>query len=279
MIDAPLSPLAVFIAWRDPVAHRCYPVARLARLRETASDGSAGYEFAYVHGVRDAMQNGFKPITSFEEVDRVYRSEQLFPFLANRIMSKSRAEFAGFLERIMLGPGRASPLEMLSRTGGIRATDTYEIFPLPRFDPELPGFRTFFLAHALRHLPSTTHERIAKLQSGERLCLMIDCQNNYDPRAIALRTEDLVLVGHVPNYLLLEVYTLTCQCEYVDITVAKLSQLPAPLDQRLLCYLETCWPDDYKPFVDDRFQPLSQDAVPTVQLIAGPEQDLEFAGY
>ncbi len=268
MIHEPLTPNAVFVAWRDPKHHRCYPVARLARVRANDPTGSGGdgveFEFTYVKGMEEAKGAGFKHVVPFEHLDRVYRSRTLFPFFGNRIMAESRPGLRIFLNRLMLN--RADPLEVLSRTGGIRATDSYEVFPLPRFDPTMPGFRTFFLVHALRHFPPSTHERIDRLQQGERLFLMQDCQNEFDPNAMALRTEDRVIVGHVPSCLLFEVYTLENDCEYMDFTVAKVN-LPAPLDQRLLCELETCWPEDYQPYVAELFQPLATGAVPSQALI------------
>lgn len=267
MIEQPLTPNAVFVAWRDPKEHRCYPIARLARLI-AGPDGHTEYEFVYVNGVREAQQHGFSHIASFDDLGRLYYSSTLFPFFANRIIAETRPERAALLQRLLLEEG--DPLEVLSRTGGIRATDTYEVFPLPRFDPTMPGFRTLFLVHALRHFSETTHERIGRLIPGEPLFFMNDCQNEFDPHAIALRTADRVLVGHIPNYLLLEVYELANLCDFVQVSVAQANPLPAPLDQRLLCAIETCWPEDYHPFVADRFQPLAQGATPSAYLIGDP---------
>ncbi len=35
---------------------------------------------------------------------------------------------------------------------------------------------------------------------------------------------------------------------------------PAPIQQRLLCRLQACWPDDFIPFASQRYQPLSDRA-------------------
>ncbi|HWL93206.1 MAG TPA: HIRAN domain-containing protein [Phycisphaerae bacterium] len=265
----PLTPNAVFVAWRDPVHHRCYPVGRLSRV---LVDGNDEYEFAYVRGVDPAREAGFRTIASFDEIERVYWSRTLYPFFANRIMAESRPDRAAFLDRLLLRS--ADPLEVLARTGGIRATDSFEVFPLPRFDAEVPGFRTLFLVHALRHFPPTAHDRIQELGVGEKLLFMPDSQNEFDPHAIALRTEDRVLVGHVPNYLLLEVYQLAANCEFaVEFSVAKINPPPAPLDQRMLCELRSCWPPNFYPFVDARFRPVSHlQAIQTEKLIGAPDE-------
>ncbi len=263
MKDQPLSLNAVFVAWRDPVHHRCYPVGRLARL---AGPGSGrAYEFVYVQGVSSAKEAGFSHIVPFEDLHSIYRSAALFPFFMNRIMSESRSDRDAFLQRMMLT--QPDPLEILSRTGGIRATDSFEVFPLPRLDPSMPGFRTLFFVHALRHFPASAHQRIALLQPGEVLYMVMDCQNEFDPLAIALRTADRVLVGHVPGYLLMGMYELRDKCADICLSVAQVNLEPAPLDQRLLCEMETCWPPDYRPFVDDRFQPIAQGAIRTESLI------------
>lgn len=270
MIEVPPTPRALLVAWRDPVGHRCHPVARLARVPDPAGGGGTVYEFCYIRALQEAERLGFQRIVPFEDASKVYVSARLFPFFENRLMSESRPEYAGLLDRLLLPPPRADPMDVLSRTGGIRATDPYELIPIPRWDDRLPGFRTLFLVHALRHFPRTAHDRIAQLRPSEPLFILHDCQNAWDPDAVALRTEDRVLVGHIPNYLLPELYGLARSCGTVGVRVAKLNPPPAPLDQRLLCMMESCWPATHQPFAQDRFQPIPEGAANTEELVGDP---------
>lgn len=262
-----MSPLAVFVAWRSAAHERAYPVARLSRIQSIQSDESGGrFEFCYIEGARDALSSGFREIVPFRDLDAVYHSDILFPFFANRILSSSRPEYQAFLERILVS--HFDPLEILARTGGFRATDSFETFPLPRFEPQLPGFRTYFLAHALRYLSRASVDRIGSLRVGEPLYMMRDCQNEYDARAVALRTTDRTVVGYVPSYLLFDVYELADRCEDMRFSVQQVNE-GAPLDQRLLISLKACWPAQYSPLIGHQFLPISAHATPTVALSGG----------
>jgi hypothetical protein len=62
-------------------------------------------------------------LVHFPELDREYRSNEIFPIFANRVMSPRRSDFGSFLERLDLGPD-ATPFEILARSAGSRATDS-----------------------------------------------------------------------------------------------------------------------------------------------------------
>lgn len=259
---------ALFVAWQQPDTRRFHPVARLARVSEGACDHC--FEFAYIQGAIQAQADGFQPFLAFPNLNEVYRSRSLFPTFANRLMSESRMEYPLYLERLGLGPDKADPFDVLGRSGGSRATDAVELFPLPTFDPDSGGYTTYFLSHAVRHLSREAHERIHRLQPNEPLLVMFDCQNQFDPSAVALRTEDRIIVGYMPSYLLEDAFTLyeNCGSEYFQVFVEKVNAHPAPMQQWLLCRLEACWPDNFVPFSTDRYQPINAKAVrvrPAVQ--------------
>lgn len=259
---------ALFVAWQQPKTRRFHPVARLARLAK--GSGELHFEFAYVEGVRAAQADGFQPFLAFPDVNEVYRSRDLFPTFENRIMSESRLDYPQYIDRLGLAPDHANPLDVLGRSGGSRATDAVELFPLPAFEPVSGRYTTYFLAHAVRHLPPEAHERIHRSQPGERLLVMFDCQNTFDSAAMALRTEDWVIVGCMPSYLLEDAITLWKNCgggEYFQVFVEKVNSHPAPMHQWLLCRLEASWPDNFVPYSTARYQPLNGDAVRVRQAV------------
>ncbi|MFM7836846.1 MAG: hypothetical protein ACKPJD_34055, partial [Planctomycetaceae bacterium] len=49
-------------------------------------------------------------------------------------------------------------------------------------------------------------------------------------------------------------------CSFCEIYVDLLNPPPSPLQQRLLCRLESCWPDGFVPYATERYQPLSGEA-------------------
>jgi len=248
---------ALFVAWQDPRERRFHAVGRLAYLPD---DNGGLYEFAYIRGAQEATGTGFRPFLAFPDLGRVYRSRELFPFFANRLMPRSRPDFAEYLSWLDLDPGTATPIQVLGRGGGARVTDEVELFPLSEFDAVLGGYRTYFLVHGLRYMPPSSQERVLQLRVGEQLYWYHDCQNPVDPRAIALRTDDRHNVGFIPAYLLGDAWNLLQQCAFIDAYVARVSPSPAPLQQRLLCEMRSCWPDDFVPFAAQRFQPLSSEA-------------------
>ncbi len=248
---------AVFVAWQDPVQRRFWPVARLAIVPNGNCTGC--YEFCYIGGIDEAREYGFQPFLAFPEVQQVYRSRELFPLFANRLMSPSRLDYPQYIERLGLDPATSTPMSVLARSGGRRTTDSVELFPLPAYEPE-GGYRTFFLAHAVRHLPEPAQSRLLRLVPGERLYLMRDCQNQVDQEAIAVRTDDRMLVGYMPGYLLEDAHQLAEACSYLAIFVDRVNPPPAPLEHRLLCRFEGCWPDGFIPFSTCRYQPVSNDA-------------------
>ena len=89
---------------------------------------------------------------------------------------------------------------------------------------------------------------------------MCDVQNLVDPSAIALRTTDLQIVGYMPSYLVEDAHMLQQTCAFWEVYVDRVNPPPAPLQQRLLCRLESCWPDGFVPYSTERYQPLTSDA-------------------
>lgn len=247
---------SVFIAWRsgDESAGEWGPVARV-------DHGPRGYRFAYTKGARSLPD--FQPFVGMPDLDAVYESDDLFPLLANRLLTKSRPEYEAYLTWGGFDPNNPpDPLALLAVTEGRRQTDSVEVFPCPQPDADGCYLNKFFL-HGVRWMPVAAQERIVRLQPGEKLGLMLDMQNPYDPNAVAVRTTDVIgrlLIGYVPRYLASDVWTLFAGCEpdFIDLTVERVNA-GAPLQQRVLCRMSACWPDDFLPCSREEFQPIVAD--------------------
>ena len=246
---------ALFVAWQNPGTRRFYPVARLAQIEgDSCSDC---FEFVYLQGSQQA--DGFQPFVSFPDLKQVYRARELFPMFCNRLVPQKRSDFPEYIARLGLPPATISPITILSRSTGRRATDTLELFPLPEFEPGY-GYRTWFWAHGLRHLTVEGHERLLTLTPNEQVFPQCDIDNPVDPFAIELLSHDELRVGYMPSYLLDDAHTLQETCDFCEVYVDRLNQPPAPIQQRLLCRLESCWPDGFIPYSTPRYQPLSVEA-------------------
>ena len=249
----------LFVAWQssDPASRQWAPVGRLEH-------GSDGYRFVYTDGARSTP--GFTPFPGMQDLNAVYGSEELFPLFANRLLTPSRPEYEAFLVWSGFDPANPpDPIAVLGVTEGRRATDSLEVFPCPRPDSFGRYVNKFFL-HGVRYMPAAALERITKLEPEEPLGLMLDIFNNYDAHAVVVRTCDVgnrFMIGYVPRYLAHDVQRLCMKCNpaCVAILVDRINK-DAPLQQRVLCRMEACWPDDFRPCTDQDFQPIVGDLSP-----------------
>ncbi len=115
----------LFLAWQDSANTRLwFPVGRL-----DAAGRPVSYRFRYTLGAQRAQREaGFPLLLEFPELAREYTAPDLFPLFQNRVINPRRPERNHYLRTMDLDPD-ASPIEILSTSGGRRATDAYEVFP------------------------------------------------------------------------------------------------------------------------------------------------------
>lgn len=240
----------LFLAWQDPNNRSWFPIGRL-------TFESNEFTFVYTQGARNAAQeSAFQPLYSFPNFDKEYRSEELFPLFANRVMRPSRPDYNDYLEYLNIPQHPDDPMAILSRSGGKKATDHFEVFPCP--EPDENGlYHIHFFLHGLRHRQPTAIERVSSLKANEQLYIMPDPQNSHDPQALALRTNNDHLIGYCPRYLAQDIHDLLKRdAKLVHIHVERVNQAPAPIQLRLLCSVTAKWPSSFSPFSSDEYQPL-----------------------
>jgi hypothetical protein len=251
----PYVPPALFVTWQDPTSRIVYPVGRLARLTAPRS----GYEFAYLRAALEAKAFGFAPFIGFSELATVYHSTELPPFFENRVLTRGRPEYPVRLAELGLD-ATATPVDILARTNGRRATDSYEVFA--EFEPsERPDeWETRFFVRSLRYLELP--EVVARLNVGQRLLCMRDIQNDVDGAALALRTETKAMVGMCPAYLVADLDgPLRDDPHSVVITIGRINPEPAPLQNRIQCHLRLRTAGAFHAYRQGRFEPISPEAI------------------
>jgi hypothetical protein len=242
----------LFLAWQDPQNRRWFPVGRLT------FNGSV-YHFVYTKGAEASPH--FIPFGMMRHLHVTYESDQLFPLFSNRLLSKARPEYRKFLHWVNIREDEDDPLALLARTEGLRETDSLEVFPRPERTND-NEYHVHFFVHGIRHLPQEAIDRVHALKEKDRLFLMQDLQNPYDPFALALRTADPpTFVGYCPRYLAEDVHTLLekCASEVVRINVERVNR-EAPLQLRVLCDITSCWPASFRPCSGEMYEPLVPDA-------------------
>jgi hypothetical protein len=196
-----------------------------------------------------------------DDLEQVYRSEDLFPVFANRLLSPSRPEYEAYLRWGGFDPQHPpDPIAILGVTEGIRQTDSIEVFPCPIPDAEGCYLNKFFL-HGIQWMPPAARERISRLREEEELYVMLDSCNVCDPKAAAVRTGyEPTMIGYVPRYLASDVGRLLGECnpQFIRLIVDRVNR-DAPWQQRLLCRMRACWPSGFQPCSDEAFQPIPRD--------------------
>lgn len=241
---------SLFVAWRppmpDPTGWR--PIGRLEH------DGDL-FRFWYTQGAR---KPGFRPFVQMEALDQIYESVDLFPVFGNRLLSKSRPEYEAFMRWSGFdSQNPPDPIVVLGVTEGRRETDAIEVFPCPTPDAEGEYVNRFFL-HGVRRLPVDVVDRVGRLIAGECLKVSLDPQNEFDPHAVAVRTNtDRMFIGYVPRYLAHDVRQLMqrSNTDCFELNVVRVNP-DAPLRNRVLCQMRASWPRGFQPCSDSDFAPI-----------------------
>lgn len=238
----------LFLAWQDSISHAWFPVGRLTYENNC-------YEFVYIKGAEIARDRcGFSGIWSLDELNAVYCSRELLPVFSHRLMPRSRPDYPDFLRWQNLSQNEDNPLILLSRSGGKKVTDNYEVFPYPERD-NFGFYHLYFFLRGLRYLPPENNDRIKKLEVEESLYFLHDSQNDFDFNALMLRTKDFYLLGFCPRYLDV-FFLLQNNSNLVEVKVERVNLPPAPLSMRVLCHL-IVKDDNYRPFSSPMYEPLA----------------------
>jgi hypothetical protein len=240
----------LFLAWQDPKSRHWFPIGKLT------FDGK-NYHFVYTHGVKKAQfECNFQLLHSFPERDHVYTSSQLFPLFSNRLMRPSRPDYQDYIQWLNIPQNQDDPIAILARSGGHKATDTFEVFPEPEIN-ENGAYHIHFFVHGLRYMPECSIERVKQLKPEERLYLTHDIQNSYDEKALLLRTEERHNLGYCPRYLAADIYEVLKQNpQSVDVRVERVNPAPTPIQFRLLCNMTAKWHGDFSLFSSQDYQPI-----------------------
>lgn len=226
---------SVYLAWQD-YNTRKWHVVGLLEMRDS------DFLFNYTVGARSS--NDFTPFSGMEDLTKTYISKDIFPLFKNRLLSSKRPEYHDFIKWLGLNDS-ATPIDVLARSGGPRATDKLQMFKA--IDVKSDGsFKHYFFSHGLAHLQSSALERVSNLKTDEKLYLALDSQNEHDVDAVVIRAgKPAEIVGYCPRYISSAISGLLrhdskCVSIYVESLPVK-----APASYRLMCRLEGCVPNEY----------------------------------
>lgn len=258
----------LYVAGQNAVSREWIPIAELREV-------SDGFELRYTRGAQRLP--GFSGLGRMQALDKVYHSRALFPFFANRLISKSRPDYYQYLRWIGLDGSPTAPLDMLGVTGGVRATDSYELIALPRQVGQT--LELDFFPRGLRYQSAATIAQLVELNELDRVFLLKDVQNEKHPAALAIRTErpHVLMVGYVPRYYCVGLNRLLDGVgTRVEAQIKRVNK-DAPMDMKLLISIRATIPKGFDVLADvEDFLPLNAALSEELSLEAISRTDLNI---
>ena len=244
----------LFLAWQGRKTREWFPVGRL-----DADVSAPSFCFRYTGGANRAdKEAGFPRLIEFPDLYKAYRSPELFPVFQNRVMNRSRPDFAAYLRNLNL-PDGADPIEILAVNGGSRVTDAYEVFP-KLVKQEDGSFTCRFFLHGWRHVSQAAQHRRAELTQGEKLYMTLELANPATGLAVQIQTTDYHMIGWTPRYL---AHDLAKGMNHASTTyeakVVRTNPQSASSEQRVLIEMTGNW-GQHEPMTSEDFTPLVADA-------------------
>lgn len=218
----------LLVVWQHPSSRRFVSVAELAQL----SDGT----FAFRYLPEAASTPDFFALVEYPDLDKTYISDELPVFFANRVMSSDRynyEQYLGWLDLQGVDP-RDVPVEVLARTGGGRATDTFHIVDRPLRGESV--FSSRFFVSGIRYV-ERPEEVVTAVSAGHRLELRRQPENKLNPKAVIVDVENGRQLGWVPDWLCGEVTDMLDDGWRIELVAEKVNP-DAPAHTRVLCLLK-----------------------------------------
>lgn len=181
----------LYLIWKCETTRRQYIVGQLTK--------NGQYEFEYCKEIKDAQKVGFFPLVSFEKIDKVYKSDELFPVFSSRLPDRKRKDIKKILNKY--GLQEYDAYQLLKRSGAKLPIDNLQfIDPILNFESDFE--KKIWLAGVRHYLKCDGSECTNALQVSkeERVFLRREVDNKYDKNAIQVINEQGGLLGYVPRY-------------------------------------------------------------------------------
>jgi len=182
----------LYLIWKDPVTRRNYIVGQLSK--------NSQYEFSYGYEVKEAMEKGFELLISFEDIEKVYKSDTLFPTFSSRLPDRKRRGIEKILAKYDLE--EFNDYKLLKRSGARLPIDTLEFIDpiLTEHNGEIK--RIFYISGVRYYIGCDGKDckEAMNLNVGNRLILKPEPTNLYDKNAVKVLDNENNHVGYLPNY-------------------------------------------------------------------------------
>ena len=213
--------------------------------------------FRYIQGLCMAQEEtGVFQFLPFPDPDAIYEAEENFALFKNRVMNRKRPDFDKHLEHLNL-PRNATDTQMLSVSGGYRATDNFEVFP--KIEKEADGsFQARFFLHGLKLAETENLELIDSLGVDSQLSMDIPESDSSNVPVANIKTEQGATIGQAPCYLASELAKAGAELSELTVKILRKNLIPAPLKERVLLEVSGKL-GSYEPMSSEAFTPIAQD--------------------
>lgn len=106
----------LYLIWKEPNSRHNYVVGELSK--------NGQFEFSYGYDVKEAIKKGFELLIPFEDLDKIYKSDTLFPAFSSRLPDRKRRGIERILEKY--GLEEFDDYKLLKRSGARLPIDTLE---------------------------------------------------------------------------------------------------------------------------------------------------------
>lgn len=232
-LDLGSSRGTLVLVWQNPVSRRFVKVGQL--------DALPGTRFAFQYLPTAWEDEDFVPLLEYPDRHTAYLSDEVPAFFANRILSAERPNYDRYLGWLGIAGLTADdvPFEVLARTGGGRATDTFHVVDLPLDLGH--SFSSRFFVSGVRYIDDT-ESIVRALRNGADLVLELDESNEHNAKAVLIDTAGGRKVGYVPDWLCGDVHD-RIKDGWIITAVAERVNPDAPAHVRVLCKLHATRPD------------------------------------
>lgn len=205
----------LLLIWKEPQSRKNFVIGQLEK--------GSGYKFRYCPSVNEAIKFGFSTLIGFEDLNKTYESNILFPAFSSRLPDRKRRDISTILSKYDLSEYDEY---LLLKHGGARLPiDTLEFAPMldtPPLDAVINVAGTRHYLGCGKDDPSNDDcKNISiSLNANDKILLVPEPDNTYDKNAIKLSTMGGVTIGYIPRYysetilpFLDQTHSITCFVE------------------------------------------------------------------
>lgn len=179
----------MWLIWKESKSRKRFVIGTLTKNEKK-------FIFKYINPeLNEAKKAGFEYFPGFEEINKIYESQDLFANIKTRLPNPARPDYLEILNFYNLDKD-SSDFDILKETKGRLLTDNYEF--VPAFDKNKINFEVAGTRH-YHDIQKCKKE----LSVNSKLYLEIDEKNEHDKYAIKViykSNNKNYLLGYVPRY-------------------------------------------------------------------------------